>query len=273
MPTTIAITGDQHSNSKIALCPPVINLDDGGTYHASRGQRWLWECWLDYWDTVRGIAAGAPIIGVFNGDLGELDTKRRSYQLISPNKAVILELVRQTIAPALAVCDRVYFIRGTQAHVGKSAWLEEEIAQDTTITVRDHQAASWYHLRAKLERVRFDIAHHASMGGLPWSEKHAALRMVERVLWRYAIDMHAESPGVVVRSHNHKYADSGNNYPTVGYCLPCWSLSTEYGYRTGRENDIADIGGIIITVYGDKWEPVVKRYQPKEARRIWAMTM
>jgi len=39
----VAVVADTHPNSTVGLCPPEVELDDGGTYHASKAQRWLWE--------------------------------------------------------------------------------------------------------------------------------------------------------------------------------------------------------------------------------------
>jgi hypothetical protein len=47
------------------------NLDDGGTYRSSKGQRWLWRCWLSFWKDVSTIAENATVWTVFNGDLVE----------------------------------------------------------------------------------------------------------------------------------------------------------------------------------------------------------
>src|SRR3990172_2246223 len=111
-PTTrFAYVSDLHSNSTISVCPPVVNLDDGGTYHASRGQRWLWDSWINMWDTIQRDYPDERKVLVINGDIGELDTKRRSYQLISGNKATILEIVRRSIEPAVELADSVYIIR------------------------------------------------------------------------------------------------------------------------------------------------------------------
>ena len=85
--TAIIITSDQHIGSTVALCPPRVPLDDGGTYVASPGQRWLWQGWLEFIQYAKDLAQGYKPIAVFNGDLAELDTKRRTNQLINPNKA------------------------------------------------------------------------------------------------------------------------------------------------------------------------------------------
>jgi hypothetical protein len=45
----LVLTGDLHVNSTVALCPPTVELDDGGTYHHSRTQAWIWNRWIDFW--------------------------------------------------------------------------------------------------------------------------------------------------------------------------------------------------------------------------------
>ena len=73
---------------------------------------------------------GYKRIVVFDGDLTELDTQKRSIQLTSMNKNTILSMVMETILPLISIADAVYIMRGTAAHTGKSAWSEEAIAKD-----------------------------------------------------------------------------------------------------------------------------------------------
>ena len=40
--TVVALVSDLHCNSTTALCPPVVNLDDRGQYHAGPIQRAIW---------------------------------------------------------------------------------------------------------------------------------------------------------------------------------------------------------------------------------------
>ncbi len=124
----ILIVSDTHINSTVALAPPTLQLDDGGVYHASRPQRWLWDCWNDF--ARRCARMDGKKILILNGDLAELDTKRRSIQLISFNKATIQRLVLESLSPLIDIADVVIVIRGTPAHSGKSAWIEEAIAND-----------------------------------------------------------------------------------------------------------------------------------------------
>lgn len=271
MKTLLIVSSDHHINSTLAICPPEINLDDGGTYHASRGQRWLWDCWRDAWDKIRPFAADKDrVVLALNGDLGELDTKRRSNQLISPNKATILEMVTETLKPALEVAKELYVIRGTAAHEGKSAWLEEAVANDITGVLPDKArgTASWWHLVGKLNGLAVDISHHASMTGTPWGKFAAPDALWSRVLWYYKVDKEIQPPDLVIRSHNHKFAPSEHVYFT-----PCWSLITENGYRIGRENDQPDIGLLAFEIEGRQVQAHRFLYPIPSNKRVWSVTL
>lgn len=101
MKTAIIAFGDTHINSTVALCTPKVQLDDGGTYHASRGQRWLWDMWLEYIAWAKDMTDGYKRAVLINGDLAELDTKRRSNQIITANKATIQATIRDVLDPLM----------------------------------------------------------------------------------------------------------------------------------------------------------------------------
>ena len=272
MITTICVVSDLHINSTVALCTPSINLDDGGTYRASKTQRWLWDCWTDLWEQMLERSKGERIL-IINGDLGDLDSKRRSHQMITRNNATIQSIVLDTIEPALEWADKIYIIRGTPAHIGKSAWLEEAIAQDLDTTVHNKANASWWHLRSVCEGVKFDIAHHTGMGNLPHTEKNAANKLSAITAYRYAVDMKQSPPDVVIRSHNHRYADSGGNYDTFSVCTAAWTSATEFVYRIGQENTIADIGAHVFVCNDGHYNYQKILYPPPELKRVWKLKM
>jgi len=266
MTITLAVVADTHINSTLGVCPPVINLDDGGTYRSSHLQRELWRAWLDYWEQISKLPG--DIVGVFNGDLGELDTKRRSYQLITPNKATIQSMILDTLAPALDVCRGIIFIRGTLAHTGKSQWLEEAIAQDIDISIPDKGTQSHYHYRGIVEQVKFDICHHARMGRLPHTEKIAATKIAQQIMVEYMVGMKDTPPNVAIRSHNHRYSDSGGNFGCFVLCTRCFQGKTEFIHRIGGENTVPNIGGHAFIC--DKGEYEFKDYDyPIKKGRLW----
>lgn len=269
--TTLIAVGDMHINSTVALCPPGVELDDGGTYQPSREQRWLWRNWLDFWQS----AAQQPgrRIAILNGDLAELDTKRRSVQLITANKATIQRMLLRALDPVLDAVESVIVIRGTPAHAGKGAWIEESLAQDLDNAIHSERGASHYHARLTIDGVRLDIAHHAPMGRMPWARNTGANALASKLLWYYRVDMHKAPPHLAVRAHNHQqavgYASAGGDNIEVRY-LPAWTLATEYTYRAGFENSLADIGGLVVRIGGGRYEcePVVYPYRISEGQ-LW----
>jgi hypothetical protein len=274
MKTALIVVSDLHINSEVAICPPIVNKDDGNSHHAGRTQMWLWRSWQSFWNQVRNDYQGYRKILVCNGDLGELDTAKRSVQLITLNKATILKMVLDTLEPALDVVDAQLFTRGTAAHTGKSAWLEEAIADDLKDTISPtDKIASWWHYRGVCEGVRLDIAHHASAGGKPWAKGGGALRLASQVVWHYRVDRGADPPHVVIRSHNHQYSDSGGNFETFAFFTRAWTSATEYVFRIGQENSLADVGGHVIACEDGKWSKKDYTFEPREARRVWAMKL
>ncbi len=270
----LVTVSDTHINSTLGLCIPTVNLDDGGSYISSRTQRWLWNCWNDLWGQLN---SDYPVdqwrrVLVINGDMGELDTKKRSIQLVTLNKATIQSMVIDTITPAIEWANQVYIVRGTPAHVGKSAWLEEAIANDLSNVIRfsSEGAASWWHIRATCEGVRLDIAHHANMGGQPWTRINAAPRLGAKILWQYEIDRHQPAPNLVIRSHNHYCINARMNGTEIWF-TPAWTTLTEHGYRSGYENDIAHIGAVVAECEAGLVDVHKIMYEPKGERQIWKL--
>jgi hypothetical protein len=193
-------------------------------------------------------------------------------------------MVLDTLEPMLSIADEVLIIRGTPAHVGKSAWLEEAIAKDLDNVIwyekspevdekgKKKGTASWWHFRGVADGVRTDIAHHANTSTNPFTKGYGAIRAATR-MQRYYQQMKSPSPHVAIRSHNHHYEDSGSNYETFLFFTPAWTIFSEFFYRIGLENVIADIGSVVLLC--DNGEYKIKRYtfEPREARQIWKLTM
>ena len=269
MKTALIISSDHHINSTVAVCPPRVQLDDGGTYHPSIGQQWLWRGWLEFIEWARDLSKGYKPLAILDGDLGELDTKRRSNQIITANKATITGMINDVIDPLADWVDGMYFIRGTPAHVGKSSWLEEEIAGDYDNAVYYSKGIhSHYQVRLLADKIRVEAAHHASMGSIARTEKNAANLIAHDTMVAYAFALHQPIPHLVLRAHNHRWADSYDNFDTRAICLPCWSMATEYVYRIGKYNAKADVGGAVALIDGDKLEVHKFRHEPRKGN-VW----
>ena len=245
----LILTGDHHTNSTVGLCPAHVTLDDGGTYTPNKTQRWLWSYWNDCWEEVKSFTQEADrVTWIINGDMVDKDHKGRSYQYITGNSATITNMAIDVLTPGLEVADQVLVIRGTDAHVGKDASMEEAVADDidTVIRNKETKTASWYHYRGVLGGLRIDISHHTNMGTLPWTSANAANKVAADAFMNYNL-LGQKIPGLVVRSHVHKHADSYDNYPVRAVILPAWQSMTSYGARL-NPNRISDIGMIIFLI-------------------------
>lgn len=272
----LILTGDHHANSTVGLCPGSITLDDEGTYTPNKTQRWLWRYWRECWQEAKAFTAQAERrIWIMNGDLVDTNRKDRSSQYITNNKATALKIALDVIAPGLDVVDTAMVIRGTDAHVGQNAWMEENIANDITgvkVITKDDKVSSWYHYRGVLDGLRLDVAHHTSMGTLPWTEKNAANKLAADAVIQYTLAGN-KPPDLLVRSHVHKTADSYDNYPTRAVILPAWQSMTNYGTRL-NPNRLSDIGMIIFLVENGKIVGEKKMIEKlSQPRNLWTNTL
>jgi hypothetical protein len=100
-PTLLVTFGDMHVGSTVALCPPRVELDDGGTYHASKAHRWIWDRWQEFWAEAQRWQErhDAEVVSLCLGEIVD-DLKHPSTQLWSRNKN---DLARAALA-ALEDC-------------------------------------------------------------------------------------------------------------------------------------------------------------------------
>lgn len=272
-PVVLAVVSDVHAGGTTALCPDTITLDDGGEYHASKAQRWLMQCWRDYWAKVEATrdALGAELYEVFNGDCVEGDHHNTSA-IISRNPnaqaAVWTEVVR---IPLALKPDRIVFCRGTEAHVGQSASAEERIAdglwRDKRPVIREPETntASWWHWRAEIQGVRIDVTHHGRIG----QREHT--RGSQIVL--YAHDIHLahtkndeRPPDLALRGHNHKVADSFDAVKPRVVATGAWQLGTGHAHKV-QPDSLADIQGVIVVIRDGEY--TVEKVHFHASRPTW----
>lgn len=270
----IAFVSDMHCGSTVALAPPTIDLDDGGHYQSSPSQLWLWQCWEDYWERVAAVrkAEKADLILVFNGDMTDGD-HHGTTQILSGNPTAQAAVVDACMAVPLALKpDKLFFVRGTEAHVGKSGAFEERIARglqkDDRPVIGDPatRTASWWHLRMEAGGVRFDVAHHGRTGQREHTRQNAANLYAHDILLAHVKDGET-APHIAIRSHFHKWMDSWDAAKVLRLIgLPAWQLATAYVHRIAPDS-LADIGGLIVTVKDGEYEAEKVSFKP--GRPAW----
>lgn len=257
---------DLHINSTLALAKPGILRDDGDVYLPNLTQKWLWTQWEMCLTDIENLTKGYHVNLVLVGDIIELDAKTRSWQIISRNPATALSHTIDVLEPLVKMADTTFVLRGTEAHTGQSAWAEEEIARDIDAEAEPNsRTKSWWHLRADFSKVTFDIAHHHSMGNLPWTYANAANKLAFTVMQDY-IDWGEKPPDVATRAHNHRFADSGRTYPTRGIFLPAWQFHTAYLHRVGKANARPHVGACVFLCDNGEYKFHDLIYTPRRSK-------
>lgn len=267
MASIIAHIGDCHIGSTVALCPPAVNLPDGGTYRANEAQLEIWEKWLYYWDEVkrlRGVGRKKrKLFVIVNGEIIDGDHHDTS-QLISRNCVTQLGIAIRTFEPVFALKpDHIFIIRGTPAHSGESGQWDEAFARDIGAEPdEEHNTHSWFHLKLPVEDIKLDIAHHGAAGRLHWTYANSAHKLAAMVMIGYC-ERGEPVPDLVLRGHTHKAIDIDDAFRTIRVIYnPSWQLATAYAHRIAP-GEILPIGGNIILVDGEKYEVTKIKIWPK----------
>lgn len=274
-PVVLAITSDQHCGSTVALCPPRIQLDDGGSYEASKAQRWLWENWGAFWHRARDLCTehGADLYAVFNGDLTEGD-HHGTTQILSGNPTAQAAVVNACMAvPLAAAPSKMWFIRGTEAHVGSSACFEERIAQGLTkdrrpvVQCEETGTASHWEASLEIHGTRIHCAHHGRVGTRPWTRFNVTANLAAEIFYEYSADAAAEGaasthPHFAFRSHMHQYVDTGSAHPTRVIQTPAWQLKTAFTHRIDTSGKLAHIGGVFLVLKPGSAELIPMHFKP-----------
>jgi hypothetical protein len=264
----LVAVADTHVNSTCALCPPVVHLDDGGEYHPSRAQAWLWQCWNDLLEKVKAMRRpGDRLYGLLDGD--GPDANPRTSQLIAENEETIVATTIETIRPLREMCDAGFWVlRGTEAHGGDAGNLEEAVARGLQATKypADGEAWSCWFLKLRLQGLVIDVAHHGRMGMLPWTKANALGGVAYEMLDLY-VRNGEPPPALCLRAHRHRSGDTFENYPVRVVALPAWQLATAYSHKVATRKP-SDIGGAIITIQDGRLGLETVLFRPK-ADAVW----
>lgn len=254
MPVCVVVTSDQHARSTVGLISPKgVALDDGGRYRPSKAQLWLWDHWRAAWERAVEEAhrAGAELWWVNNGDLVDGD-HHHTYQIVSRNSIQEREIVRDILDVPLSYSPKhIFIVRGTETHTGPAASAEESIARalsdDWPVEWQsDPHTASWWHLMLEAEGVLLDFMHHGRVGWRPWTMAGQVGNLAAQIVFERA-NAGEPIPHIAVRSHYHRYADTGDLFRCRLIQTPAWQLATSYVRRVVPES-LADIGLVWILI-------------------------
>jgi hypothetical protein len=247
----LIIVSDTHCGCRLGLCPPEpVGLDDGGSYHYSKMQAKMWKMWQYFWDIwVPEVSKGEPYAVLVNGDMID-GVHHQSTTQISQNILDQAEIARRIFEPIVERCEgRFYMVRGTEAHVGKSATDEERIARMLGAVPNDeNQYARWL-LRLRVGDALVHCLHHIGTTSSSAHEGSAVNAEISSVYVQCA-RWGWEVPDYVVRSHRHHSIvvdlDTAKGYG-ASIVTPGWQAHTPLCYRmAGARNTEPQFGGFLI---------------------------
>lgn len=270
-PIVLAEWGDTHTNSTVGLMPPRgIQLDDGGTYLPSRIQCEIWEVYLDFWGMVRQQMKkvdAQEAWGIFGGD-GIDDNNHSKYQLVTVNESVMIDATLSTFVPTQGILTKKFCLRGTEAHSGGCAWMEERVAKELDAEPDPETGnRSWWYLPFRHYGVRGLFAHHPySTAKRPWTIGGGASRTAEMIESDYN-KTQDPLPHFAGFHHAHYYETSSDNHEVdVAFCYP-FCVTSAFGHRIGYSGRTPEIGGLIYTLWPDgEWERKRFRRWPKRKK-------
>jgi hypothetical protein len=226
-------------------------LDEGVGYMPSAVQSRVWEWWTEFWDVwVPDFTRGEPYVVVVNGDATD-GRHHGSVTQISQNLADQARIAKLIMGPIAEKCEgRLYWIRGTEAHVGPSGEDEEQLAHSLGAIPNEIGQYARYELWIRLGgKALVHLAHHIGVSGSLAYESSALSRelsesYVESGRWGY------EPPDVIIRSHRHRNSEV-RIQTKKGFCTVAttasWQLKTPFAFRVaGARQSTPQIGGTVV---------------------------
>lgn len=256
-PTNIIVVSDTHCGCRLGLCPPDgVALDDGGTYLPSNLQLKVWSMWREFWDDwVPRVTKGEPYDLVFNGD-GLDGVHHGSTTQVSHNmedqQAIALACLMDPVAKCKQSGGRYYHIRGTEAHVGKSAVEEERLAKALGAVPNDEGQHARWELWKRIGAGKGHLCHFLHHIGSTGSSAYESTAVHKELVESFveAGRWGDEPPQVIVRSHRHRHYEVriavGQGYG-ISTVTPAWQLKTPFVYRIpGARLAQPQFGGVLI---------------------------
>ena len=247
----IIVISDTHCGCQLALMPPRVQLDNGGFFIQSAIQAKMWEMWRHFWDEwVPQVTKGEPYYIVHNGDAID-GVHHNSVTQITHNITDQIQIARDILLPEISKknCIGYYHIRGTEAHVGKSASSEEGLARSLGAIPDDKGNHARWEMWLSIHGHLIHFTHHI---GTTQSASYESTAVYKELVEAYteAGRWLNEPPDMVVRSHRHRQFEikiaTKKGYG-MSIVTPSWQLKTPFVYKLGMgRSSQPQMGGYLI---------------------------
>lgn len=247
----IIVISDTHFGCQLALMPPRVQLDNGGFFEQSDLQKKMWSYWEEFWNEwVPMVTKKEPYYLIHNGDVID-GVHHNSVTQITGNIKDQTKIAIDSLKPIIASskCAGYFHIRGTEAHVGKSAQSEEAVAKALgAIPDKINNHARW-EMWLEMQGFLMHFSHHV---GTTQSASYESTAVYKELVEAYTESGRwlQEPPDLVMRSHRHRQFEI-KIATKKGYAFSCvspaWQLKTPFVHRLpmGRSSQ-PQVGGYHI---------------------------
>ncbi len=243
----VAVIGDTQIGGNTAITTPVFykstqRPNEKQEIHATVMQRWLFDCWAEYWEYVRYLAGVVGrrrkhrIIVIHLGDV--IDGDHHNTNQILKEIPDQLDIAKDLLEPVADMADALYGIIGTEAHAGNSGGDEWDLYKTLGAKAID------YNLTLDIDGMLVNAFHHGRTGGRSWTSSAAAVA-VETMIDCARVGM--RPPDYIFYGHMHNVDDSGLRIEgTRAIGCPSWQLMTMHSHKVVGPKVRSDIGGLIL---------------------------
>ncbi len=255
----ILVIADLHVGSTVGLWPQRHPVEGGGVYEVSKYQAWLLKCWKDLLAYVGGLAE-KPVL-VICGDVIQ-GVSPKDGQLVSNKPDVQADAAEKLLRPLVNNCSRLYCIRGTEFHEGKSSENVEGLAK--ALGAIPHHTTGQYtrwELYLDVGGSVIHFAHSIGTTSVPHYESTIPTRDALMLLAELQRFFGNRAPNVemVVRAHRHRYVQIQLPPKLTALVCPAFQLRTAFSYKKSNTM-LPEIGYVDIQKLGDRLVAVPKIY-------------
>jgi hypothetical protein len=249
----VVALSDTHFGHVAGLLPKGFIDSNGAEISQNVGQKYLWECWLNFCERVKKFKPDAVIVV---GDVVEGIQRKEggaglTLRPMQDQKAAAIEGLK-LITKAAGGCP-IYFVQGTAYHVGLNGEAEEDIA--SMLDARKYFSVGPGRLVREVLWLNVDGVMIEAAHGISGSVSYRATPVDREMQWAGSASASKGVPkaDLVIRAHVHNFT-AVEHATRQGFTLPCWQLQTTYARKNSVHRMHPDIGGVFIEV-----DPQAKR--------------
>lgn len=258
----LAVFGDTHFGSSVALAPAEFVTADGQQVRASKFQQDLLTMWNAYWDFVDEVRGRSPYVVIHGGDLVD-NVHHGSTQHVDANLSIQQRIAELMLGPRVRKAQAYYQIAGTAAHVGQGSSLEETVARNLGAVPDANGRCARQHLYLRYGQERISFAHHI---GTTTSAAYKSSPLMRLMAASYAAcgEHGTKPPTLWIRGHCHDYTEVKRPKGKVVTC-PSWQGKSDWMWSKDTAS-ATPFGGLVIKegTGGEAWVRPFIRYMLEE---------